>query len=452
MRTGAFFSRFYGFSAGTTVLFCALLVAGCAVTRGTHVDFTGPAPGCASALGSYALPKAFLHVRVQRIPDTTAKPSKPASSVIGVEVVRHADTSLNFCLEHVSSVFADDDIKVVRDTHAVTNFSEPVAVGALSDVGLTPFLNVVSVHATDRSVQIIVALLRSAFALISGDSGFLNGRALFGALGGAVADLEFDPFDRSETARANLALSNLGTGYGYCVFIPRYSFSERLSPERYCDHPEEYNVVNDAFPTLYQSYSATSVDPGSSGILYRPLQSFPVAVYAKSARGQWVLQTLQNQDLENIAPVMSLHIERAPFTGRQAYFLFKQGALLGACVSKGSEIEGAVQIPLEVSRALVALPASIIQVKIGSTNKESDLAKAQLAVLSTQQAAINALLQGTSYASPAGLKPGGQTPAIQPKIDDILKNLPTGDWSDAPGFVDDNSFFSTSINKICGGT
>jgi len=54
------------FCAIARIAFVSLLPAACGIAESSRIsaelNFAEPASGCASALGSYALPKAYLHV------------------------------------------------------------------------------------------------------------------------------------------------------------------------------------------------------------------------------------------------------------------------------------------------------------------------------------------------------------------------------------------------------
>jgi hypothetical protein len=75
-------------------------------------------------------------------------------------------------------------------------------------------------------------------------------------------------------------------------------------------------------------------------------------------------------------------------------FAFNQGVLTVACVSKASELLGAVDIPLAISRSLVELPGSILKVRIDQATKSAALIDAETQLLTIQKAQIAALQSG----------------------------------------------------------
>jgi quinolinate synthase len=54
--------------------------------------------------------------------------------------------------------------------------------------------------------------------------------------------------------------------------------------------------------------------------------------------------------------------------------------LVQVCIAKGSEIEGAIQIPLDVVYSLVALPSQIVQVQIDSASNDAKVIAAETKV------------------------------------------------------------------------
>src|SRR4051794_17360200 len=101
----------------------AAALTACSVADSLHVDPTGiqasayspvvPAL-CRSALGSYALPKSFLRVQVQRLGEGTAELLPPT-------VIVRADKSLTFCLDHIADPLADDEIRIVKSSGQLDN-------------------------------------------------------------------------------------------------------------------------------------------------------------------------------------------------------------------------------------------------------------------------------------------------------------------------------------------
>src|SRR5262249_39922436 len=140
---------------------------------------------CHSALGSYALPKAFVRVRIGQ------KKGSPPDIALGtdvndatrpVAVVRHPDPHLSFCLDYLNSPLSDDKIQVIR--WPSENLNAP----------RSSFLGAVLVNVTDQTSFIVRSLIRAVFIGISGAPGFTPRSVTFDPTE-IIADYEFDPFN-----------------------------------------------------------------------------------------------------------------------------------------------------------------------------------------------------------------------------------------------------------------
>lgn len=354
---------------------------------------SGERQGCLTSLGSYSLPKANLHVKLQQgdgaatyIPFT----NNGIESV--VEVVRRPDPALFFCLDHMASAFTADKITIKKWGYQ--------AVGNESARSTSSFLGAVVVNSTDQAVYIVNMLLRSLFIWVTRDPNFPEvGRA--GKVTQPVAEIEYDPFDSRESIMANERLRQ----FGYCFVLEGHTFDKsRFSVDQYCNAPEQVGKFSTKITKAYERAATQQADPFEPGLFYRPRQPYRLAIFRKTdpgGRGRWHLTQTTTVELENQSPVLLLDIRRAAFGARTANFVFNEGTLLTACVSKTSEIEGFVQIPLLISRSIVAVPASIIQVRIDQFKGQTELLKAQEDLLKVQRAHLEAL-SSEKFTSPGG--------------------------------------------------
>jgi hypothetical protein len=380
------------------VTVAAILLAGsaalaaCTVVESYRIPAVASDPErgtpCASRLGSYSLPRGLLRVQV----GTTAESKKPGivkldTVDVPVKVIRHPDPALTFCLDHVSSYTADDKIDVVK---------WPVTDTSVSTKG--SILGAMTVNATDQSVYIINSLIRALFIFVSGDPNFTTRRALITSPVATLADLEYDPFNPTESASINARLSKLG----YCLVLESYTFdTKRVGLDQYCNNPERYGQVPTMVTKAYMRVAAEPMNPKLPGIHYRPRYPYRLMIFYRSDRtGRWELDRMDTVELENMSPVMTLAVGRSTFAARSAYFLFEEGALKTACVSKGSELEGFVKIPLEISRAIVELPGAIFKIQIDQFSNLDALAKVEQQLFLAQKAQIAAALGGTYTAPP----------------------------------------------------
>jgi hypothetical protein len=309
-----------------------------------------PGVVCQSDLGSYALPKAFIHIVVQRSdpnspPDivsfnSTTTPvsfssTSPLATTVPVEVLRHPDRSLVFCLDYLASSLS----------HDIINVKKWPASASATPAQKTSFLGAVLINAQDRTVYVIEALLRAAFIAASGNPNFQPRDLPVGSKLETLADLEFDPFDPRESAEVNTRLTSLGI----CLVLDGYTFDRHgTSVEGYCNAPKGHAAWTTPILKAYAKAEATPANPLLPGLLYRPRVPYRLSVYRKldpGGRARWALSETQQVALENMSPVLSLDIRRAAFAGRNANFVFNSGTLVTACVAKTARSRGSSTFP-----------------------------------------------------------------------------------------------------------
>jgi hypothetical protein len=432
---------------GLLAVVTALALAACNVAESRRVDLAAPeitqaipyGPVCDSALGSYALPKAFVRLRIGQKANQAPDISIPAAGQSPVQIVRHPDPQFVYCLDHLTSATARDDIKITKAPEQ----------GDSKISRKSAFLGTVMVNVTDQTSYIIQALLRSFFIVASGSSNFRD--AVF-ADTEIISDVEFDPFDVADAALVNSRLTRLG----FCVVLERYTLPDGTNYQQYCRNPLQFgkphNIITRAYFT--KAYVEPQAAPDESiipGIVYRPRHPYRLMIFRKkdpAGSGDWNLQHMTNVELENLSPLLSLGISRTVFAGKNVNFVFDQGTLKTACISKTSEIEGFVDIPLQISKSLVALPGTILTVRIDQIAQQQKLVKAQEQLFLMQQAYLTAVNGGTpnvpnDVPNAAVSYPAAADPAKYTIPSDLTKQ------SDAPGYGQD--LFARKLDDICQG-
>lgn len=372
----------------------------CSIAESTLIDprnsYAPPGQECSTQLGSYALPRAFLHVVVVQASATTPPDLGFSDAAFTFDVVRRPDPTLTFCLDFLESAASDDDVAVNRTGGG----SADKAGGDQGAQFGGQFLASITVNATDQTAQIIRALIRAGSIIASGNPNFRDVQISNSMA--RLADLEFDPFDVRESARANARLSE----FGICLLLEGFTFdTSAISIDAYCNSPALGLRHPPRVGELYDVVSRQPVAPHTPGVLYRPRQTFRLGVYRKpdrTAGGSWVLTRTATLSLENLSPVISVGISRAVFAGRRTALVFSQGVLRAACVSKSSEVEGFVSIPYQISRSIVAVPTQMLQLQIDQVAQSGNLVAAEKRVLAVQQAQLN-LLKGGAFTTVSGV-------------------------------------------------
>lgn len=381
---------------------CSVVVTEPTRTSGSAVP--SATSGCNSALGSYNLPKTVLRVRYQEyLNPTTGKLSNTGFDVSSM-VVMDGDP---VCLGYIGTPTSSDDLRVYRSREtAGTTVTALFAGGtkdenlpARSDVhsvaagGATGLLQIVTSKSTDYSGVILRKIARTIFTVLSGSAGFTPVGPIVAGRNKAedgtdavvvdILDLTFDPLDPDELANANAVFAE----EGLCLAVGEYSFNpSKATPESYCAAPVQTERL--APPVVPELILEPQEVPSSvPGLLYRPRRDYNVFIYGKrDPKGDdpWRQLTTVEVKMENLSPIFSIGVERALFAQRRTAIVFDDGALQGFCVTKGSELLGFIEVPLEVVRSIVKLPTEILKIDLNSVQERAKLVQAEQRLLALQ--------------------------------------------------------------------
>jgi hypothetical protein len=382
----------------------ARTLAGCAVIGSAPTfDESAGSLGCRSTLGSYSLPKTVLNFVITKATD------QPYHVLQGVNFVRVPDNQHTFCLDHLRSPLASDEVRVFKNRITTTE-SDSATIKSPAGVVLgkkrtvssvaqtsTPFLQLIASKAVDHTAGIIRRFIRTAFVLLTNKGGFNPGRSAVGTGTGSaivVADFTVDPFDHQEMARVNDVVRK----FGFCFVLEDYTFDRSqgsgASADRYCRAP---GVTAAEMPpraaAAIQELHYLAPKP-TTGIFYRPRASYRLSIYLNDdpgGRGRWRLGQIKNFTMENIMPIVSVGVDRAIFATRRTGLVFLDGALTNVCVSKGSEVESAIQIPLDVVYGIISLPSEMILAAVNDATTANSLLTAQRNLISAQNSYIKFL-------------------------------------------------------------
>ena len=136
--------------------------------------------------------------------------------------------------------------------------------------------------------------------------------------------------------------------------------------------------------------------PGD-GICYRPLAPYLIEV-RENGKSQARLSKIVL--LPDVETTLSLQISRAPFVAQKADFTFKDGMLTESDIDRPSSVAGFVDIPINIAKALVSIPAALLDLKITNTKKESSVADEQLKLLKKQQELLDELVKQQKKPTP----------------------------------------------------
>lgn len=368
-------SKPLGAVVGVTLL---TTLSSCTSMLETTIVDTAESTACLSGAGAYFLPKKVLTVEIKGKDEKGGK-----LRGYGIDITDDwksiPDREQAYCLDYLGSITSRDEVGIIR-----------------TDEGL---LRRVYTRAEDRSVAIAKTLIDTAFLL-----GAAAGRQALGASGQTFAGpFTFDPFDPYEAARINAALRP----YGYCVFVSEFSFPYGVLPASWCEQPRVLSIHVSKAPPLADPLPPVNIS--SRGVLYRPNITRTLTVMRKAdpyGRDPWLLTMTKQVEVPNRAPVFSAEVTRSLFVDRVTDLEFNDGILTNVSVKKPSELAAFVEIPLAVVSAAVALPGTIVKLKINDANNQERLIRAQtelIAVRRSHQKDLDALVKRHGPSSVAGL-------------------------------------------------
>lgn len=375
------------------------LLPGCQVMSSTvdtaHLKDGSQQRRCTSGLGSYALAYSTVRFTVkQRYEMNTNVPfGRPYMDIDAPEA--HPDPRHIYCLNFLESPLSDD---VVQVAYSIDQGNNAAGFG-LPTGAATGLLSAVVSKNVDQSGEIIRNFIRAIFILISGNATGNFGRESIDRTKYVIREMtvqDVDPFDLAQMANLNRSLKE----YGFCVTMGAYTHdARRMSADAYCNRPARVFAPGQA--PAYAEIAGNQdyvVKKLPVGIYYRPRQPYELFVYVRDdaeIAKPWQLRKIDTILLENISPVISIGITRAAFAEKRVAFAFDHGNLLKVCVAKGSEVEGAIQIPLDIIYGIASLPSETIAAEIALKNGEVELLNAQEQLIDVQNAFI-AFKSGTT--------------------------------------------------------
>ena len=323
----------------------ALGVGACAMSESTLLAEREKTGGCHGGAGVYHLSRTRF---VAALKDGDFTITRAAE----------ADRDRAYCLDFLLSGTAEESVIVQK-----------------SPEGL---LQKVSSRSDDKSAQILKNLADTVLTIARGQGARAAGAAKAEA---PAFTVEFDPLNPAEVALINTKL----TQHKFCLMLWQVDQAGMRHPSDYCHDPLGGNTRELALNKIGVQAERGPLPPGTRGLFYRP--RLPYQFFLFERRGNdWALMRTAIEEIENRSPVVAIGIDRAFFAKRSTSILFNNGVLTSIEIEKGSELAGAVEVPLHIVNGIAALPAQIVQLKIDNTNRRANLISAQEKLLSAQRA------------------------------------------------------------------
>jgi hypothetical protein len=252
---------------------------------------------------------------------------------------------MQFVLNYNALATSEDDVKV--------------------SIGPNGLLTKVNVSSEDKTGAIVLKLVELGEYVAKAIAFAETGQT-------TVFDATFDPFNPVESERVRVGLA----AFGYAYHLFRTDGSE-VDPE-----------AEPVSPTRMTS-------PSASGIAFRPVFAYPLVLdqgpssrkrsrksFGKPIATATVL-------LQNEAQIMTIPITRAAFVKKITYLGFDNGLLTEVDINKPSEALAFMDIPLAIAKAIVDIPAQIVQLKFNFAKANTDLLTQQRLEAQAQQALDN---------------------------------------------------------------
>lgn len=247
------------------------------------------------------------------------------------------DPHHRFTVRHRPNLLSNDDIRVV--------------------VGKDGLLDVVEVTSEDKSVEVVRKLIEigknvARIAAQAGGARSTPEEVIFKA--------SFDPTSDTEVAKINHALQQVEGG-PYEV-----SLTDRS--------PQGSKQVHSTYP------QAGTAGRDFQGIVFRPILAYGLRLSRQS-----IVQEVATVLLPNEAEILHMPVNRSAFVKKVQKLDFNEGLLVEATLKKPSEVLGAMEIPLEISRALLALPGEIVADNIAALKGEQNLSTQALSTAQSER-------------------------------------------------------------------
>ncbi|NYJ13034.1 hypothetical protein GGI64_004115 [Rhizobium leguminosarum] len=372
-----------------TIVLLMLSIGSCQVMDSTITYEVRPdgktARRCDSALGSYSLPISTIKITVTQMYKGTSPVDGALLNVSAPEPHPDRDPKHLFCLDFLENGFSDDTVTVAYSGSTKVNQTE-----APSMTASTGMLSVIASKSIDRTGDVIRNLIRAIFILASRDVSFGRTQPTGAEVPVIMTQQSVNPFDLQAMAALNRSLHD----YGYCLTFGNYTYNtSRLKPDDYCNNPS-ISLPADARPPLLEAAESQQylVKQFPVGIFYRPRQPYSMFVYVRDdpGRGPWELRKIDTVMLENLSPILVLKVNRTIFAEYRTVLAFDRGNLVDVCIGKGSEVAGALQIPLDIIYGIVSLPSAAIVKEIGNKRSTQELLDAQKELLTLQNSILKA--------------------------------------------------------------
>lgn len=114
------------------------------------------------------------------------------------------------------------------------------------------------------------------------------------------------------------------------------------------------------------------------GILTRPQRNIGIKIKSHNEILKFNSEYPTYVSIADPTKLIVIPVERTAFVSRKNNIVFKEGLIKSNSIDKPSSVEGFLSIPIDIAKAIVSIPAEIIQFKINNTTNSTSLETAKL--------------------------------------------------------------------------
>ncbi|WP_370193859.1 MULTISPECIES: hypothetical protein [Aurantimonas] len=372
------------------------LLAGCSMVGSVSIDaipgMVPAGPGCNTTLGSYVLPKQVLAFTI------TESDAGASHQITRPTLKTTADDPerFSFCLDHLENPLSDD--RVIVQYASLGQVSKPDAGSGQSGDATqrkpirTSFLETIAANGEDRSVIIVRKVIQAVFNILSQTGLRLRSTTLGPRASNVVASHEVDPLDPGALAEVNAAVRR----FGFCLMVEDLTFDRKAATvDEFCNRPQQIALSNPSprMEVLARQTYFAGAKP-TTGVFYRPKRPYGLYIFTKDdpeGPGPWRLSLIEEIELNNLSPVISVGVDRALFTDQRTALVFDAGTLKNVCIGRAGQLASLIDIPLDIIYGIVQLPGERLRVAANSAGVSQQLLETQNNLFQLQQAYIDYL-------------------------------------------------------------
>jgi hypothetical protein len=328
-----------------------IYIIGALASGGSMVKSIPAQAASVSADQLYYLPTASLIIRATAkviITRNTANAiieAKLAELALDTTVQTVPDTDAAFAIEYKASAFASDDLKFI--------------------IGASGLLEGINLTAEDRIANILTQFTDAPKLILSGQQA-----AATATLSSVV-----------ETTSEGLAVTTETKEYTNTFYILTKELRNKAASRSWSINVDGTSEIK---TTVDASFSLTFTAPGSQGspfanmpgtgidgLLTRPLQTVMMNIFKDP--GATIPDVQYQLVIPDESRIVAVPVKRSSFVKKTYGFKLTNGIFTENTINKPSEIEGFASIPVAVAKALVSIPAQLLQFKVENIKRQSAL-------------------------------------------------------------------------------